>query len=74
MCYAAAVGYCCFYRLLLLQSKYSNLLLPIHEQTQHAEYFRHTAAAQIAYVIITHSRSIQVERFRGTLKVCCEKL
>ncbi len=63
---AAAVGYCCC-RLLLLQRKYRNLILPIHAQIWCCEY---TAAAQVAY--ITYSRSVQVELgkvegFRGTL-------
>ncbi len=67
---AAAVGYCCCCRLLLLQSKYRNLLLPINMPIQCCEYLRHTAAAQVSY-IITCSRSVQVELgkvegFRGT--------
>ncbi len=81
MCYSAAAagGYCCSCRLLLLlQSKYRNLLLPIHAVMRCCEYLRHTAAAQIAYKI-THSRSIQVELgkvegFRGTLRQHCTLL
>ncbi len=39
----------CYFRLLLLlQSKYRNLLLSIHTLIRCCEYLRHTAAAQIA--------------------------
>ncbi len=78
LCITAAVGYCCCCRLLQLrQSKYRNLLLPIHTPIRWCEYLKHTAAAQIA-CIITRSRSLQVELkvevFRESLKACCEML